>query len=103
MDDSWFKIHDIDMFFSDLQEFRYVFLPNQVTPFKPRPFIFPGDDLSDVMTEHHTDCIFYFDLFHYPPFTFSFFQYCRIIYRLMQNRSGLSPSKDFSSMSRWKE
>jgi hypothetical protein len=58
--------------FSELEKFRNVLLPDNVTFLEGRPLELSRQDAGDVMGQHGTDCFFNPDLFHVAPSFLSF-------------------------------
>jgi hypothetical protein len=55
----FFQLHDIKIALTHIQEFGNIFLADDMAPPKRRPFMFAGNDLSNVMGQGQAYGFFY--------------------------------------------
>jgi hypothetical protein len=54
----FFKLHDVEISFSYVEQFRDIFLPDDMTTPKSGTLVFTRNDLGNVVGERHSDGFF---------------------------------------------
>jgi hypothetical protein len=55
----FFELHDVQMSFPHVEQFRNIFLPHNVATPKGGTFMLAGHDLGDIVGQWHPDGLFY--------------------------------------------